>query len=213
MAQVPTKALIIYLPERGFDEEKFKVFVQTDSPSLMKRLQQDSVEIEWPLRSRGLQPELGRELHSYFEQGPGYVQRIGLLDEGNDDQQMDEALQFLLQDLGTYRERYPHVDKVFIGGFSQGAALSLYYGATSNNKINGIVCFSGFLPNFSYAHKNMDTPILKIHGTHDEIIDIGVSQQSMSQINFSNLNSKSYNMGHNVVNEQISDFLEFLEKL
>ena len=104
-------------------------------------------------------------------------------------------------------------DKVIIGGFSQGAALSLYYGATSNNKINGIVCFSGFLPNFSYAHKNMDTPILKIHGTHDDIIDIRVSQQSMSQINFSNLNSKSYNMGHNVVNEQISDFLEFLEKL
>ena len=59
----------------------------------------------------------------------------------------------------------------------------------------------------------MDTPILKIHGTHDDIIDIGVSQQSMSQINFSNLNSKSYNMGHNVVNEQISDFLDFLEKL
>ena len=104
-------------------------------------------------------------------------------------------------------------DKVIIGRFSQGAALSLYYGATSNNKINGIVCFSGFLPNFSYAHKNMDTPILKIHGTHDDIIDIGVSQQSMSQINFSNLNSKSYNMGHNVVNEQISDFLDFLEKL
>ena len=185
MAQVPTKALIIYLPERGFDEEKFKVFVQTDSPSLMKRLQQDSVEIEWPLRSRGLQPELGRELHSYFEQGPGYVQRIGLLDEGNDDQQMDEALQFLLQDLGTYRERYPHVDKVFIGGFSQGGNLALHILSYLND-------FRGFWPQISgiftigaYMNKNSsaiprfragiatDFPVAMFHGTDDDIISIG----------------------------------------
>ena len=102
--------------------------------------------------------------------------------------------------------------KIYIGGFSQGAALSIFYGLNSIHKINGVISFSGFLPKFNYQNTMITKPILKIHGTHDDIINFQTSENTFDLLNFSNLVSKSYNMGHEVIEKQVVDLLSFLKE-
>lgn len=102
--------------------------------------------------------------------------------------------------------------KIYIGGFSQGAALSIFYGLKMNHKIHGVVSFSGFVPKFNYQNTMITKPILKIHGTHDDIINFQTSENTFDLLNFSNLVSKSYNMGHEVIEDQVTDLLSFLKE-
>ena len=102
--------------------------------------------------------------------------------------------------------------KIYIGGFSQGAALSIFYGLNSIYKINGVISFSGFLPKFNYQNKIVTKPILKVHGIYDDIINFQISKKTFDLLSFSNLVSKSYNMGHEVIEKQVVDLLSFLKE-
>jgi predicted esterase len=102
--------------------------------------------------------------------------------------------------------------KIYIGGFSQGAALSIFYGLKMIHKIHGVVSFSGFVPKFNYQNTTITKPILKIHGIYDDIINFQTSENTFDLLNFSNLVSKSYNMGHEVIEDQVVDLLSFLKE-
>ena len=102
--------------------------------------------------------------------------------------------------------------KIYIGGFSQGAALSIFYGLKMIHKIHGVVSFSGFVPKFNYQNTMIRKPILKIHGIYDDIINFQASENTFDLLNFSNLVSKSYNMGHEVIEDQVVDLLSFLKE-
>ena len=101
--------------------------------------------------------------------------------------------------------------KIFIGGFSQGAALGLYIGLTSKLNVNGIVCFSGFLPKFNYINNYLKIPLLKIHGSKDDVIPIEESNNSFKNLKFKKLQIKNYDMGHNVIDDQAHDLIKFME--
>ena len=101
--------------------------------------------------------------------------------------------------------------KIYIGGFSQGAALSIFYGLKMIHKIHGMFSFSGFVPKFNYQNTMITKPILKIHGIYDDIINFQTSENTFDLLNFSNLVSKSYNMGHEVIEDQVVDLLSFLK--
>lgn len=103
--------------------------------------------------------------------------------------------------------------KIYIGGFSQGAALSIFYGLNNNYKIHGMISFSGFVPKFNYQDKTITKPVLKIHGIYDDIINFQTSENTFNLLNFSNLVSKSYNMGHEVIEDQVVDLLSFLKEI
>ena len=102
--------------------------------------------------------------------------------------------------------------KIYIGGFSQGAALSIFYGLKMIHKIHGMVSLSGFVPKFNYQNTMITKPILKIHGIYDDIINFQTSENTFDLLNFSNLVSKSYNMGHEVIENQVVDLLSFLKE-
>ena len=102
--------------------------------------------------------------------------------------------------------------KIYIGGFSQGAALSIFYGLKTVYKIRGVVSFSGFVPKFNYQNKTITKPILKIHGIYDDIINFQTAENTFDLLNFSNLVSKRYNMGHEVIEDQVDDLLSFLKE-
>jgi predicted esterase len=53
---------------------------------------------------------------------------------------------------------------VYIGGFSQGCAMSLYYGLQCTNPIAGIVGFSGYLFESTKLTNLGKTSILLNHG-------------------------------------------------
>ncbi|PRP77876.1 acyl-protein thioesterase 1,2 [Planoprotostelium fungivorum] len=65
-------------------------------------------------------------------------------------------------------------EKIILGGFSQGAALSLYTGTQSNTKIGGIIALSGYLPHHQRFDqttvKQKEVPIFVGHGTADQVV-------------------------------------------
>ena len=103
--------------------------------------------------------------------------------------------------------------KVFIGGFSQGAALSLFTGLSSNLEISGIIALSGYLPkNIKYSNPK-HPPIIAIHGEGDDIISVDIAKNSYLEIQKSeDFLFKSYNIAHEVIYEEIIDVKNFLIK-
>ncbi len=71
-------------------------------------------------------------------------------------------------------ERGIDLDKIFIGGFSQGAALSLIFSQYKKYKLGGIIILSGWVLDINsiYILKNINIniPIFIGHGTNDNVV-------------------------------------------
>ena len=131
--------------------------------------------------------------------------------EYQDNDGLNESKIFIENLIKERRDVLTSKFKIFLGGFSQGAALSLYTGLSSNLKIDGIIALSGYLPkNINY--KNFDeTPIIAIHGDGDDIININIAKKSYVEIlKSTSFSFKSYNMAHEVIYDEIEDIKNFL---
>lgn len=72
--------------------------------------------------------------------------------------------------------------RIFVGGFSQGCAISVLYGLTSKNVIGGVIGLSGYLfQSFEIPNKGK-LPIFLCHGSNDSLIPIQVSKKSYEKI-------------------------------
>jgi len=100
--------------------------------------------------------------------------------------------------------------KIFLGGFSQGAALALFTGITSKFHIDGIVALSGYMPIIEDPKQNNNLPIIAIHGLLDDIININHAELSYQHRKKSKFfDFKKYNMGHEVIHNEIKDVNNF----
>ena len=71
--------------------------------------------------------------------------------------------------------------KIFIGGFSQGACMSLYIGNTLNQNFAGILSCSGYLFPF-IKNINLSVPIFAYHGKADPIIPYAKTVKSYERL-------------------------------
>lgn len=149
-------------------------------------------------------------LNQNFEMRAWFNMKSLNLDDLNEEDfiESSKALDLIIED----KLKTNPSSKIYIGGFSQGAALSIFYGLKMIHKIHGVVSFSGFVPKFNYQNTMITKPILRIHGIHDDIINFQTSENTFDLLNFSNLVSKSYNMGHEVIEDQVVDLLSFLKE-
>jgi phospholipase/carboxylesterase len=61
--------------------------------------------------------------------------------------------------------------RIILGGFSQGACMSLHIGLQFPHRLAGIIALSGFLfPTTVISEVNKDTPIYIAHGELDPVI-------------------------------------------
>ena len=100
-------------------------------------------------------------------------------------------------------------ERIIIGGFSQGGAISLFTGLTTNYKLAGILALSTYLPAAEAVmldKTETSPPVLMIHGTEDMTIRPEFAELSHAmllslgcQIEF-----KLYEMGHSVCAEEIT---------
>jgi predicted esterase len=70
-------------------------------------------------------------------------------------------------------------EHIVLGGFSQGAALSLYAGLSYPVALGGIVCFSGWLPlwpQLSAAPALAASRVLIVHGRADDKVQFGLGE-------------------------------------
>ena len=101
--------------------------------------------------------------------------------------------------------------KLFIGGFSQGAALAYYVGLTSKLNFTKIVSLSGYCPEMDISINKLNLKIQAIHGINDNVININLAKDSYEKLKINkNFILKEYKMGHEVIKEEIFDVREFL---
>ncbi|KAH3665504.1 hypothetical protein OGAPHI_003690 [Ogataea philodendri] len=112
-------------------------------------------------------------------------------------------------------------NRIIVGGFSQGAALSLAVAASSTTKLAGVLCLSGFCPVPSslpgkVTDTNKSTPIFQAHGDEDPIIPLAQGRQTLElyrKLGFENIDFKEYaGMAHSSCPEELQDIIAFVRK-
>lgn len=106
-------------------------------------------------------------------------------------------------------------ENIFLGGFSQGACLSLYTGLTYKHLLGGVLVLSGSLfEKTEILESNKELKIFRGHGKLDDVIPFKTSEESLKRIeNFSGLNKFTYpNLKHGICPEEIEDIKNFLRK-
>ena len=112
----------------------------------------------------------------------------------------------------------PYIDpnkKTYLGGFSQGAALSLSIGINADISCEAIVAISGYVPSaLSLEIKNKDVDIYVAHGSKDTTISIGTHHKSMAFLKEKSLSVHEFvdDCGHTISKEMISDLTDWFYK-
>jgi predicted esterase len=111
--------------------------------------------------------------------------------------------------------------KIVVGGFSQGASLSLGISAAYDKKLAGILCLSGFFNmrqgiTSRLKDANKSTDIFHGHGDMDPMIRVDLAKSAakyFKEQGFANYNLKIYpGMGHSTCEEELTDIADFLIK-
>ncbi|KAJ3192692.1 hypothetical protein HK101_006114 [Irineochytrium annulatum] len=110
--------------------------------------------------------------------------------------------------------------RIVLGGFSQGAAMSLLTSLVTAHKLGGIIGLSGYLPLNHDVDKlakdvNQWTPYFMGHGDSDEVVEYQWGQMSAAKLKElgRDVVFKTYkNMGHSACQPEVQDVLAFLKK-
>ncbi|WP_156289854.1 alpha/beta hydrolase [Oceanobacillus salinisoli] len=109
-------------------------------------------------------------------------------------------------------------DKVFLGGFSQGAILSMTLGLTMGSKIKGIIVFSGYIPAFvveEYSKKDVcDLHVFISHGQKDPVFPLAWGEANRDYFNRlgATVSYHAYPEGHTISLENYHDFRAWLDQ-
>ena len=109
-----------------------------------------------------------------------------------------------------------HIDKdkrLFLGGFSQGAALSLSMGLNNDMKCDGIIAISGYVPSASKINiVDHSKDIYVAHGKNDTTISIETHEKSIRFLEKNNLSYTEYldECGHTISKAMIGSLSEWM---
>lgn len=111
-------------------------------------------------------------------------------------------------------------DQIVLAGFSQGGVMSLFCGLRLKQKLAGIMALSCYLPTgdrmpADLSIENCSTPILQQHGTQDEVVPLNAGIMAFELLKNEGYATEwqTYDMGHNVLPEQLRDISKWLQKV
>ena len=113
---------------------------------------------------------------------------------------------------------HDHIDidkRLFLGGFSQGAALSLSMGLNNDMKSDGIIAISGYVPSASKINiVDHSKDIYVAHGKNDTTISIETHEKSIRFLEKNNLSYTEYldDCGHTISKAMIGSLSEWMYK-
>ena len=111
---------------------------------------------------------------------------------------------------------HDHIDidkRLFLGGFSQGAALSLSMGLNNDMESNGIIAISGYVPSASKINiVDHSKDIYVAHGKNDTTISIETHEKSIRFLKKNNLSYTEYldDCGHTISKAMIGSLSEWM---
>lgn len=105
---------------------------------------------------------------------------------------------------------------IWLGGFSQGAAIALLTGYSQTIPLQGIIALSGYVPNHPRFDELSDlarqTPTFIAHGTLDTVISIAKARDGVSHLNAkgATIEFYEYPMMHELCPDEIHDIGDFI---
>ena len=111
------------------------------------------------------------------------------------------------------------LDRIVVGGFSQGGALALYAGLQYPGRLAGVCCMSGYLAKaeaFVLAPEAAKTPVRHFHGAQDPTVRVEWARESarrLRELGVASYELKEYEMGHSASMEEIADVQAWLEEV
>lgn len=125
------------------------------------------------------------------------------------------AVESLLAEVSDFPAR-----RIFLGGFSQGAAMSLHAGLRHKNTLAGIVALSGYmLRGETLAREasaaNLHTPIFQAHGAFDPVVLPAWARQCRDILREENrpLEYREYPAPHAIPPQTVADLSEWMTKI
>eukprot|EP00923_Selenidium_pygospionis_P049489 GHVN01085256.1.p1 GENE.GHVN01085256.1~~GHVN01085256.1.p1 ORF type:complete len:317 (+),score=55.74 GHVN01085256.1:871-1821(+) len=107
-------------------------------------------------------------------------------------------------------------NRIIVGGFSQGGALSIYTALQRKDTLGGVLAMSGYLPRSKDAINfifNKSTPILHCHGTSDPVVKYKWAKKSsdfLKEVGV-NIDFKSYEgLDHGSSDEEVKDVISWI---
>lgn len=142
---------------------------------------------------------------------PAWYDLLGL---GPDSAEDDAGMQAIARSLHAALAPVMRGSGLILGGFSQGAALSLYLHLHASFAARAVLVFSGYLPLRQDTPPASDNaaPIFWGHGTYDDVLPLEYAQwgEEILQRQGYAVTRRDYPMGHSIVPEEIAAAREFL---
>lgn len=162
-----------------------------------------------------------RFLEKFRESGPlrAWFDLKGTqIDDKEDEAGIRQSAQRVLRLIEDLEKEGVPREQIFLGGFSQGAAVSLYTGLRLTKPLGGVIAFSGYVP---VAHKvsteitsaGRATPIFMAHGEFDPVINPLIAERGAQVIRevHPKFTFGTYKMEHNLDALEMHDLAAFLK--
>lgn len=137
-------------------------------------------------------------------------------DHREDDAGILESVQMVHQLVKNEREA--GVERVFIGGFSQGGVVALSALLTATEPIDGAVVLSAYLPHRKTIEQKITAqakqiPLVMAHGQDDQVVQYRWGEQSFKHLRELGISGKwlSYpGLAHSCTAQEIDDLVDWL---
>ncbi|CAE6346443.1 unnamed protein product [Rhizoctonia solani] len=160
----------------------------------------------------------GIEMPGWFD-----LYSLGKSDDKEDEEGLLRSSKLIHNLVAAENEAGIPSERIVIGGFSQGAALSLVHGLTSEKNYAGLAILSGWFPMRKRLQSLLGptataTPIFWGHGTADPVVPYKFGQMSVEHmkgnLGFSKLQFNSYKgMAHSAEQQEIADLGAWLKSV
>ncbi|XP_028402361.1 acyl-protein thioesterase 2-like isoform X2 [Dendronephthya gigantea] len=149
---------------------------------------------------------------------PSWFDLYSLTPTGKEDEAGIKKAADKLKGLIAEEEKLVPCNRIIIGGFSQGGAVSMYTALTLDKQLGGLLCLSTWLPlhkTFPKALKwHSSTPVLQCHGEADPMVPFSFGKMSsdlIKSLGSSNNEFKTYpGLGHSSNEQEMSDIKEWI---
>ena len=117
---------------------------------------------------------------------------------------MNQAAETITALIEEERQKYPD-SPIWLGGFSQGAAMAILVGLSQITPLAGVIALSGYVP-------AKQTPVFMAHGTLDPVISLVQAKKGLEVLNKAGASVEffDYPMVHEICPDEVADIAEFI---
>lgn len=201
-------ATLIWLHGMGVDGSDFEAFQQ----ELAQFGNIRHLRFVLPTAPKRTVTYLNMEMNAWYDVKEGDFNA-----QGNDDLESMNASREIIQKLIDEERKKSPDTPIWLGGFSQGAAMALLVGYSQVEPLAGIIALSGYVPQHPRFKELSDlakqTPVFMAHGTLDTVISIAKARSGLETLNLASASVEfhEYPMMHELCPDEITDLGDFIQ--